>query len=409
MSSKETSDDIQAAALTPVQEGLGLAKWRKLLTVTATLLALFAICAIFVLLGKAIHHTLLLFALGGLVAYALEPLVAFAQRPRFGKKQKALGKTASVMAVFTGLFLIFAGGVWWLGSHAGKQMKILQQDAPAYRERAFAMAHDVDANLLKPRGIEFSVEDTLRNPPPETSAYVSRFSKEALPFLAHTASGLAESLVVLLIAMYLLIFATHMKEQANRALSPFLLKYALAWEEDVDRILGGFVRGQLLIALVNGLVAAVGLLLIGVHLWLIIGFFVVVASLIPVIGPYIAAVPAVLAALIGPTHLTPVAGAVVVLVMFIVINEVGSKILYPKLVGRALNLHEVVVLFVLFAGLEVGGIVGTLFAAPVASLAIVTIVHLYRLWQELPEESIAEELSEGDPANSRIRAFKPTR
>ncbi len=147
-----------------------------------------------------------------------------------------------------------------------------------------------------------------------------------------------------------------------------------------------------MLALINGACAAIGLLLLGVHLWLIIGAFVVVASLIPVFGPYIAAVPAVLAALIGPTHLSPVAGAIVVVILFVVMTEVGSKILYPKLVGEALNLHEVVVLFVLFAGLEIGGITGTLFAAPVTSLAIVTLVHLYRLWQELPEESMADAL-----------------
>jgi len=45
----------------------------------------------------------------------------------------------------------------------------------------------------------------------------------------------------------------------------------------------------------------------------------------------------------------------------------------------------VLVLFVLFAGLEIGGIVGVLFAAPVTALAIVVVVHLYRLWQDLPD------------------------
>ena len=78
-----------------------------------------------------------------------------------------------------------------------------------------------------------------------------------------------------------------------------------------------------------------------------------------------------------------------VLTLFVVINEGGSKILYPKLVGKALGLHTVLVLFVLFAGLEIGGIVGVLFAAPVTALAIVAVVHLYRLWQELPDTLLA--------------------
>jgi predicted PurR-regulated permease PerM len=80
---------------------------------------------------------------------------------------------------------------------------------------------------------------------------------------------------------------------------------------------------------------------------------------------------------------------VLVLIAFVVINEIGSKVLYPRLVGAALGLHEVLVLFVLFAGLEVGGIVGVLFAAPVTAFAIVTMVHLYRYWHELPDDLLS--------------------
>jgi predicted PurR-regulated permease PerM len=96
-------------------------------------------------------------------------------------------------------------------------------------------------------------------------------------------------------------------------------------------------------------------------------------------------VPAVIAALAGHTHLHPVFAAAVTVVLFVAINEIGSKVLYPKLVGQALGLHTVLVLFVLFAGLEIDGIVGVLFAAPITALVIVAVVHLYRLWQELPD------------------------
>ena len=394
-----------AEPLTPNQEAIGLAKWQRLLTVVATLLALLALAAVAVRLGMAIHHTLLLFALGGLVAYALEPLVDLVRRPRL--RGRSLGRTPGVFVVFVALAALFAGGVAWLGGHAVREVKVLERGAPRYQERALKLAHDFDANVLKPRNVEFSVEDTLRDPPPEVGVYERKMGQEALPLLSRTVKNVAESVIVLLIALYFLVFGADMKERANRALPPFLRQYALPWEEDVARILGGFVRGQLVLALLSGACAAVGLLLLGVHLWLLIGAFVVAASLIPVFGPYIGAIPAVLAALVGPTRLTPVAGAVVVAILFVVITEAGSKVLYPRLVGKALNLHEVVVLFVLFAGLEVDGIVGTLFAAPITSLVIVTLVHLYRLWQQLPEEPIADSL--GRNGGDGPRLFKRPR
>jgi predicted PurR-regulated permease PerM len=407
MSAEENSLDESAEAPVIVgPDAMGLAKWQRLLTVTATLLSLFAVCAITCWLGMAIHHTILLFALGGLTAYALSPVVDLVCKIRIGKQQRQLSKTAGVLTVYAAMFVLFAGAAWWLGGQAAHEVKVLQDDAPKYRTRAIGLAHDLDTKVLQPRGIEFSVEQTIQNPPKEATVYAERLSSEALPILEHTLTTVAESGVVLLIALYLLIFASDMKERANQALPPSMLVYALPWEQDVNRILGGFVRGQFMLALINGACAAIGLFLLGVHLWLLIGAFVVVASLIPVFGPYIASIPAILAALIAPTHLTPVAGAIAVLVLFVIINEVGSKVLYPKLVGQALNLHEVVVLFVLFAGLELDGIVGTLFAAPVASLTVVTLVHLYRLWQELPEGSIADDLQRRIQGRRRDRKAK---
>lgn len=387
---KATAATEQPAKETPNEEALALARWQKLLTVTATLLTLFAVFAVALYVGVRIHHTILLFALGGLVAYALEPLVVRVRALRFGKGRRQLNRTWSTLAVFAGIFLVFAGGVAWLGDAAGHQFRAMQDHSEEYRSRAKQFAANIDSQYLQPHGITFSLAQTIENPPPEISRNAEEYGREALPIIAHTVSTAAESAVVLLIAVYFLIFGSEMKERANMSLPPHLLAYALPWEEDVSRILGGFVRGQCVLALVTGACAAIGLFLCGVKLWLILGLFTVIASLIPVFGPYIAAVPAVLAALLGPTRFTnPMGAAITVLVLFIIINEVGSKILYPKLVGGALNLHEMVVLFVLFAGLELGGIVGAFLAAPIAALAIVTVFHLYRLWQELPEGPMA--------------------
>jgi predicted PurR-regulated permease PerM len=388
------------------QEAISTAKWLRLLIVIATLLSIVAVCAVMLRLGASIHHTLVLFALGGLLAYAIDPLVEAIRRPGKGGKHTEISRTFSVLLVFFSLFLCFSGAVWWLGGQAASQFKTMQEDAPKYHDRALALARNFDDQLLKPRNIDFSLEQTIEKPPKEVTNFAEKASQEALPFLAHTASDVGESAVVIFIALYLLIFSVDMKQRFNRMLPMRLLVYAEAWETDANRILGGFVRGQVILALVTGGFAAVGLLLIGVHLWLVIGLFVVVASLIPVFGPYIAAFPAIIAALVGPTHLSPIAGAITVLVLFVVLNEVGSKVLYPKLVGQALNLHEVVVLFVLFAGLEIGGIMGTLFAAPVAALAVITVTHLYRLWQELPERSMAEEMDQQPSESKGIKLFK---
>ena len=357
-------------------------KWTRLLIIIATVLLLVTFLGVGIHVATYIHHTLLLFALGGLVAYALSPLVERLSRGR-------LSRPLSVTAVFVCLFALLGLGAWFLEGKLVAQAQDIQQNFPQYKQAALDRAGILDQKLAA-RHIRFSLTDTIQHPPPEFKVLGERAGKDALPLLRRSFTDLAEAVIVLLIALYFLIFGPDMREKFNGMLPADLGRRADLWETDVSRILGGFVSGQLIIALIMGAAAALGCLAIGIGPWLIIGLFVVVASLIPVFGPYIGAIPAVLVALISPTHIhSPVGAAVAVIVLFVVINEVGGKVLYPKLVGSALGLHEVVVLFVLFAGLEINGIVGTLFAAPVAALAIVTMVHLYRLWSDMPDSLLS--------------------
>ena len=358
-------------------------KWNRLLITVATVLLLLVFVAATVRLGAYIHHTLLLFALGGLVAYALSPLVEGLSRTR-------LSRPLSVGVVFLGLFALIGLGGWFLEGKIMAQAQDIQQNFPHYKQMALDRAGAVDQRLAE-RHVKFSLVDSIQHPPANVAAFGEKAGKEALPLLQRSFTDVAESVIVLLIALYFLIFAPEMRQKFNGMLPADLARRADFWETDVSRILGGFVSGQLLIALIMGAAAALGCLAIGIGPWLLIGLFVVVAALIPVFGPYLGAVPAIIAALVAPSHFHPVVAAGLVLAWFIIINEVGGKILYPKLVGAALGLHEVVVLFVLFAGLEINGIVGTLFAAPVAALTIVTVVHLYRLWQDLPDDLISND------------------
>ena len=357
-------------------------KWTRLLVIVASTLLLLTLIAAVVRLAMSVHHTLLLFALGGLVAYALSPLVERLSRTR-------LSRPLSVAVVYLGLLVIFGLGAWSLEGKITAQVQDVTQNFPKYKQQALVRAGDLDQKLAA-KHIKFSLTDSIQHPPANIAAIGARAGRDALPLVRRSFTDIAESVIVLLIALYFLIFAPDMREKFNGMLPPDLARRADLWETDTSRILGGFVSGQLTIALIMGAVAALGCLAIGLGPWLLIGVFVVVASLIPVFGPYIGAIPAVLVALISPTHIhSPVGAAIAVIVLFVAINEGGGKILYPKLVGSALGLHEVVVLFVLFAGLEIDGIVGTLFAAPVTALVIVTVVHLYRLWQDLPDNLIS--------------------
>lgn len=363
-------------------------KWTRLLVVIATVLLLLTFVGLVIHLGTYIHHTLLLFSLGALIAYALDPLVELLRRVHLPKSKQVPSREICVASVFIVLFVLFGFGFWSLGGALVHQVTDLQENFPKDRQMAMQRAVSVDT-VLAAHHIHYSLRGALVHPPKEVVAIGETVGRDVVPLLRHLATDVGESVIVLLIALYFLLFAAEMRERFNGLLPETLRERANLLETDVTRILGGFVRGQLIIALLIGAAAAVGCLAIGIKPWLLIGLFVVAASLIPVFGPYIGAVPAIIAALIGHTHFHPGVAAGLVVLLFVIINEGGSKVLYPKLVGKALGLHTVLVLFVLFAGLEIGGIVGVLFAAPITALAIVAAVHLYRLWQDLPDTLLA--------------------
>jgi predicted PurR-regulated permease PerM len=371
-------------------------KWTRLLVVVATWILILVLLAGLIRLTLYIQHTVLLFALGMLLAYALDPVVeALRKRTQMtiAGRSRVLSRSGAVGIVFVLLVAIVVVGIVALSRPAMHQFKLLEDRRlqTQYRQEAIGGMLWIDRQL-KILHVNRSVQDYIHDPsslPPSVKAAESSIERSTVIFLGDIAVSLGETLIVLLITVYLLIYSGEMKRKFNEMLPDALLTYAMVWEEDVNRILGGFVRGQLTISIALAITSALACAIVGIKFWLLIGLFVLGASLIPVFGPYIGAAPAILLALLTPTHFANrIVAAVVLLVIFVTINEAASKILYPRLVGKAIGLHEVLVLFVLFAGLEIGGVVGVLFAAPVTAIAFATIVHLYRFWQNLPDSLI---------------------
>ncbi len=396
----------------PLAPGSGLAatdipidQWRRLLIVVSTVLALTALVAVAVKLLSYLGHTLLIFSLGGLLAYALDPIIELAR----GNKDDSVNRPSrarTTLVVFAGIVCVFVGVCYALSPPMTHQISILAADHAIYEDGARDQLNSVDDWLVK-RNIKLNLRDYLKHPPPNVKSWGEALSGKLLSLLGHIGKGIVEGFIVALVSLYFLIYCKEMREGVLHSVPQKLAPYALQWMDDVNRILGGFVRGQLMLALTIGGMAAVLCLLMGIKLWLLIGLFVVVAALIPVVGPFIGAIPAVVAALLSPhAHFSPVLRVVILVACFGVINEVGSKILYPKLVGAALGLHEVLVLFILLAGVEVAGLTGVLFAAPLTALSVVTLTQLYRFWQGLTPYSVSHAAEAAALRNRRPRAVK---
>lgn len=177
-------------------------------------------------------------------------------------------------------------------------------------------------------------------------------------------------------------FITSLFPREDRGAFAHLLK-------ELDRGLGGVIRGQLLICLVNGFLTWVGLALLGVNFAFVLAVIAGVLSLIPVFGTIISTIPCVL---IGLTQ--SVMTGVLVLVWILVIHFIEGNILNPKIIGTAARIHPGLVIFALLAGEHMYGITGALLAVPVASIVqTVFLFFIYDRWQaplETPATAAAE-------------------
>jgi predicted PurR-regulated permease PerM len=146
---------------------------------------------------------------------------------------------------------------------------------------------------------------------------------------------------------------------------------------EIARVFGAYVRAQLLVALSLGLLVAVVLLAFGVPYALFLALFAALAELIPMVGPIVGAVPALLV-----SATMPLPTVIWVGVAFVFIQLIESNILVPRMVGRAVGIHPIGSILALALGFQLGGIIGALFAVPLAGLLWVLVSTAVRAWRD---------------------------
>ena len=141
---------------------------------------------------------------------------------------------------------------------------------------------------------------------------------------------------------------------------------------EMRRETAGFLRGQLLLSLAVGAMTALALLLTGTPGWLLLGALMGVLELVPYIGPFLAGIPAVLLALQGGWM-----RALWTLAALLIVQQVESTFLSPRLLSGATQLHPLIVLMAVSAGGMLGGAWGMMLVIP----AVVSVRGAMRGWR----------------------------
>jgi len=169
--------------------------------------------------------------------------------------------------------------------------------------------------------------------------------------------------------------------ESQRGRIDFLLK-------TLRRVVGGYIRGTVLLALIIGVLMGIGLAIIGIPYAFLLAVFAFALEFLPVLGVYITSI-AILAVALTQGWIT----ALITLVFLIVVETLENNILTPRIVGRAVGLNPIITIFALLAGVELFGIIGGLFSTPIVGMIQAIIVAWWQAWKKRHPEQFPEEQS----------------
>jgi predicted PurR-regulated permease PerM len=135
------------------------------------------------------------------------------------------------------------------------------------------------------------------------------------------------------------------------------------WVKELDQGLGGVVRGQVIICLINGSLTAVGIAFLGIPFWFTLSLTATLFSLIPIFGVLISTIPIVIMGLTVSLYT-----ALLALGWILLIHFIEGNFLNPKILGDAAKIHPVLIVFSLVVGEYMAGVVGALLAVPIFSV-----------------------------------------
>jgi len=197
-----------------------------------------------------------------------------------------------------------------------------------------------------------------------------------------------------ILAFYLLVDLPRLRMVTESMIPPGSRDEVLHVGRRLSRAIGGFFRGQLLVALIVGTMVSVGLLIIRLKFWLLVGMIAGVFNIIPLIGPWVGAVPGVIIALTTRDFGT----AVWVAIVMAGAQQIDNHFISPLVMQRAVKIHPAAVLLALVAGGSLGGFFGLLLAVPTAATLKILAGHLWRthvLGEPFAQAAAEEEADEG--------------
>lgn len=318
------------------------------------------------------------FLLAIVVAYLVSPMVGSLCRV-------GLSRWASILAVYAVLGFVGAFAVGKVLPGVIGETQRLAEAIPQYSRRALELVDGLQQNV-RAMDVPLEWQDALTRSIREFEVRSVGALGSLMSFhtLRRAVEMLASLILAPFVAFYVLRDSERFKERFVRSLPGRWRSEILQLLRDLDRVLSGYVRGQIILSLAVGTLAAVATGTLGMRYYLLLGIWAGLTEFIPYVGPIVGAIPAVVAGL----SISPWVGVKTV-IAFAAIQQIENAVLSPKIMGDSIGIHPLMVLFAVLAGGYVAGFWGLILALPVAGVVRVLWCFLVARLTEAPGLMVA--------------------
>ncbi|OAB34097.1 AI-2E family transporter [Paenibacillus glacialis] len=300
------------------------------------------------------------FMVAMIISYVLNPVVSMLQN----RKVPRIIAVLLIYAVFISCLVVILMNMIPMFI---EQLDELNEHLPEMTMHAQSFVTNLNSNLL-PSGVRAGVMDWFFQWEDRLAHGISAFMNN----IGNTINVVLNIFIVPFLIFYILKDFDVFERTVVSYLPRSGRKTIVVVLKEIDSALGSYVRGQFMVCLIIGVFAYIGYMIIGMPYALLLASVVAVFNVVPYLGPFLGAAPAVVMA-------STVSFKMVLLV--IVVNTVcqvmESNVISPQVVGRKLHLHPVLIIFALLVGGEIAGVVGLILAVPLLAVVKVIIQHLF--------------------------------
>ncbi|MCP4230567.1 MAG: AI-2E family transporter [bacterium] len=344
-------------------------KWARNLGILVTVL-------FFVYFFQQISNLLFPFIAAFIIAILFSPLIDFAERKR-------IPRTLAVIILFLILFAAIVGVLTFIIPQIVDQTVLMADkftNLPDPYEYISEKTTILQGYLDDPRIAPYAapIIDMISEKGNELFAGIFEGVIDVLASAGSLASGLLNIILIPIISFYLLRDLPKIKKFVKSVIPPAHLDWVAELYHDIDGVIGGYLRGQSTVVVMEATFMSIALTAIGIENALLLGIFAGLCNIIPYVGYVLALVPVIVVGLFSPENALLKTGLAVG--VFVVIQFIDGNIIAPRILGKQVGVHPVMVMIGILAGAKFFGILGVILAVPTMGVVRVLAHRAYDIY-----------------------------